>query len=288
MGYASKAGRAKTSATNPQAHAICDRCGFRYNHVNLRWQFDWRGTSLQNIKMLVCDPCYDEPQQQLRAIVVPADPVPIMNPRLQDFVTAETDNIFAPYGLPTDPTTGIPVPTGDAITTQSGINITTQPVGPRLGLDPNAIMPLKDNVIFDVLLNVNSLIANPNSTILATNTSTITVTCATPHNLTTNSQVAVTGTSSNETMGFYSVTVTSDYAFTYDVVPGVASGSYLTEYTLVATCSVGLPYNYTQIPIVGIATGQGTGLRYYWVNNSGLPIYFQNDSGGILEWSFPL
>lgn len=92
MGYASQAGRARTSARNPQAHAICDRCGFRYNHVDLRWQFDWRGTSLQNIRLLVCNSCYDEPQNQLRAIVLPADPMPIVNPRVQDFVTAETNN----------------------------------------------------------------------------------------------------------------------------------------------------------------------------------------------------
>ena len=91
MGYASKAGRARTDASNPQAHAICDRCGFRYNHVNLRWQFDWRGASLMNIRLLVCDTCYDAPQEQLRAIVVPADPVPIEQPRLQDFVTASQD-----------------------------------------------------------------------------------------------------------------------------------------------------------------------------------------------------
>ena len=92
MGYASQAGRARTSAKNPQAHAICDRCGFRHNHVDLRWQFDWRGTSLQNIRLLVCSSCTDEAQQQLRAIVIPADPVPIVNPRIQDFVTAETNN----------------------------------------------------------------------------------------------------------------------------------------------------------------------------------------------------
>jgi hypothetical protein len=34
------------------------------------------------------------PQQQLRAIVLPADPVPVINPRIQDFVTAETNNRY--------------------------------------------------------------------------------------------------------------------------------------------------------------------------------------------------
>ena len=94
MGYASQAGRARTSATNPQAHAICDRCGFRYNWVNLTWQYDWRGASMQNLRILVCEDCYDVPQEQLRAIVVPADPTPIINARVQDFVAAETNTRY--------------------------------------------------------------------------------------------------------------------------------------------------------------------------------------------------
>lgn len=81
MSYASRAGRARTSMRNPRAHAICDRCGFRYNHDELRFQFDWAGTSLINKQILVCQRCIDKPQQQLRAIILPADPVPIRNPR---------------------------------------------------------------------------------------------------------------------------------------------------------------------------------------------------------------
>ena len=81
MAYASRAGRARTRASAPQAHAICDRCGFRYNHVDLKFQFDWAGDQLQNFRILVCDRCLDTPQDQNRAIVVPADPVPILNPR---------------------------------------------------------------------------------------------------------------------------------------------------------------------------------------------------------------
>ena len=66
MAYASVSGRARTSTSNPEAHAICDRCGFRYNWVDLRWQYDWRGAMLQNLKILVCKSCKDEPQQQQR------------------------------------------------------------------------------------------------------------------------------------------------------------------------------------------------------------------------------
>ena len=129
MAYASISGRAKTSATNPQAHAICDRCGFRYNLVNLRWQFDWRGVTLQNLRLLVCSTCYDEPQEQLRAIVVPADPVPVQNPRIQDFVTAETSNRFTSGQNTVDSNTGIPVVGGDNRITQDDKDRVTQQTG---------------------------------------------------------------------------------------------------------------------------------------------------------------
>ena len=136
MGYASRSGRARTSPSGPQAHAICDRCGFRYNHVDLQWQFDWRGATLQNTRVLVCDRCNDDQQQQLRAIVIPADPVPIMNPRIQDFVTAET-NTRATSGQNTvDPLTNIPVINGDTrITQDDQVRVTQQTGEPPGGLN---------------------------------------------------------------------------------------------------------------------------------------------------------
>jgi len=145
MGYASQSGRARTSATNPQAHAICDRCGFRYNHVNLKWQYDWAGASLINKRMLVCNTCYDVPQEQLRAIVVPADPMPIINPRVQDFVTAEQNTRVTSGQNSVDPVTGIPIINGDTRITQADeVRVTQQTGEPpgglntRPGTDPNA------------------------------------------------------------------------------------------------------------------------------------------------------
>jgi len=145
MAYASRSGRAKTSARSPQAHAICDRCGFRYNHVNLKWQFDWSGASLVNRRMLVCNSCYDEPQQQLRAIVIPADPVPIQNPRIEYFVNAETNNRATSGQNSVDPRTGLPVIGGNNRVTQSDGNRVTQQTGEapggtntQPGTDPNA------------------------------------------------------------------------------------------------------------------------------------------------------
>lgn len=91
MAYASIAGRARTSSRNPQAHAICDRCGGRFNHVDLNFQYDWAGATMQNKRLLVCRSCLDVAQQQLRAITLPGDPPPIINPRPENFFTASTD-----------------------------------------------------------------------------------------------------------------------------------------------------------------------------------------------------
>jgi hypothetical protein len=91
MSYASISGRAKTSARNPQAHAICDRCGMRYNHVDLSFQYDWAGATVQNKRLLVCRRCHDEMQSQLRSITLPGDPPPIINPRPETYNLPTTD-----------------------------------------------------------------------------------------------------------------------------------------------------------------------------------------------------
>lgn len=129
-------GRARVNSRNPRAFGICDRCGFLYNHDRLSWQYEWRGASLMNIRILVCETCNDVPQQQLRAIVVPADPVPIQNPRTQDYATAET-NTRATSGQNTiDPTTGLPVINGDTrITQDDKVRVTQQTGEPPGGLN---------------------------------------------------------------------------------------------------------------------------------------------------------
>ncbi len=90
MAYASRSGRARTSARSPDAFFVCDRCGMWGNRSRANWQFDWRGAALQNIQLLVCKRCLDRPQEQLRAIVLPADPVPIVQPRTEPFFDDET------------------------------------------------------------------------------------------------------------------------------------------------------------------------------------------------------
>ena len=91
-------GRASVNPSRPSAFGICDRCGFRYQHNQLRWQYQWVGPRIQNIRLLVCPGgCYDTPQEQLRTIVLPLDPMPIMNARPEDNVS--NDNPMSGIGV---------------------------------------------------------------------------------------------------------------------------------------------------------------------------------------------
>lgn len=150
MAYASKSGRARTSPRDPRAFAVCDRCSMWYNHHMLRWQFDWAGASLINKRILVCNTCYDEPQNQLRAIVVPADPVPVVNPRTEPFAYDESNSRQVSGYNTVNAVTGIPVPGGDTRVTSAdslptdNVRVTQQTGEPPGGLneepgtDPNA------------------------------------------------------------------------------------------------------------------------------------------------------
>jgi hypothetical protein len=112
---------------------------------------DWAGASLINKRMLVCNTCYDEPQQQLRAIIIPADPVPIINPRVEPYAWDEIDRRQVSGYNTTSPSTGIPVQAGPTRATtidddvQDGIRVTQQtgeaPYGKNElpGTDPNAV-----------------------------------------------------------------------------------------------------------------------------------------------------
>ena len=237
-------GRASVSSKNPRAFGICDRCGFLYNHDRLQWQFDYAGSGLINKRILVCNPCNDVPQNQLRAIVLPADPTPILNPRVENYANAETDFVATNAPTVTDFWTGIPVPSTTDIVTQDGVNVTTQVLGKPTGLDQNAVMPLLNQTQYRVVLSPLSISSQ-------TGTSTITVTFSSAHGLNTNDQIAVQGLTDNKADGIYSVTVTNPMIFTYQVNSAIPTGGLLQGTTLMVTALVGLPYNYTQIPLTG-------------------------------------
>lgn len=132
MGYGSLSGRARTNSTNPRAHAICDRCGFRYNHDDLQFQYDYRGRFLANLRLLVCETCNDTPQPQLKPRIIPPDPIPIQNARTELFAQYET-NTRTTQGMTVDFFTGIPMQTGDTRITQNYDNRVTQQTGQAPG-----------------------------------------------------------------------------------------------------------------------------------------------------------
>lgn len=80
-------GHYNVNASNPRALATCDFCGRIFNHYKLRWNMQWVGPKLQNQRFLVCDDCWDIPQEQLRTIVLPPDPQPIFNARQEAYVS---------------------------------------------------------------------------------------------------------------------------------------------------------------------------------------------------------
>jgi len=239
MAYASRSGRARVSAKNPQAFGVCDRCGFWNNLVNLNWQHEWRGTTIQNIWIRVCRRCLDVPQEQLRAIQLPADPVTVWQPRVENFADAETDYRSTVPGT-IDAITGLPVPSTTLRVTQDCRNRSMQPIGAPDGLDQNAVMPYNGGVqkAFGTPLAILSAVSN--------GTATIAVTCSQAHGMQTNSQIAVSGlTAAN---GFYSVTVVSATAFTYTTPGNIAAASLLTYKTRIVTALVGLPYGTPTVP----------------------------------------
>jgi len=100
------------------------------------------------------------PQQQLRAIVVPADPVPIVQPRTEPFVSDETNYRSLSGQDTTDPTTGLPIPGTTVRITQSNDPRVPQQTGePSGGLntlpgtDPNIPLPSTEGVLTDGLGN---------------------------------------------------------------------------------------------------------------------------------------
>lgn len=81
--------RTRPNAYNPRARAVCDRCACEVQHYSLIWEMEYRGNSLMKTGFLVCPRCLDVPYQGRRPIIIPADPVPIQNPRTEPLLQEE-------------------------------------------------------------------------------------------------------------------------------------------------------------------------------------------------------
>ena len=243
MAYASQSGRARVSAKNPQAFAVCQRCGMWYNRVNLQFQNEWRGTSLQNIWILVCKDCLDTPQEQLRAIVLPADPTPVFYPSIENFDAADSDYRATSQIIPPDPVTGIPLSPTTLRITEDGINNrTTLPYGQPVGLTQAAVMPYNggQQQAYGVPLQLLSVTSDGSDT--------VTVTCSAVHNLQTDYQISVAGLAYLYANGFYSVTVLTATAFSYVTYSPIPAQALLRPTSRIITTYIGLPRGYQTIP----------------------------------------
>jgi hypothetical protein len=242
MGYASRSGRARTSSTNPQAHAICDRCAFRYNHVDLKWQYDWAGASLINKRILVCNTCYDTPQEQLRAIIIPADPVPIVNPRVEPYSWDEIDRRQVSGNNTVNTQTGIPVQRGDTRVTTIDNDVPDQtrvtqqtgeaPYGTNQlpGTDPNAV-------------TYRTVTGAANNGI-----GLIRLTIATTNGMITGQNVIVQDVSGvSSANGNWRITVMNTTQI--DLQGSVFSGAYISGGYVINNPS--LPYGFTEVPKTG-------------------------------------
>lgn len=251
MAYASQSGHARTSIRDSRAFGVCFRCGQWWNRDQLRDQWDWRGAQLQNLYILVCPRCYDQPQEQLRAISLPGDPVPIIRPSPWDFDASSIDYRSVATAPVTDPLSGLPIPSENLRVTEDCSNRITIPYGNPTGLEANGIMPLALNngvpTAYNVLLPVLSIFASG---------TTVSVTCSKPHNLQPNMQVAVTGLIGSGN-GFFSVQVPTATVFTYQTTQPITPQ--LTATTRMVTAQVGLPRGSATFPVTyGHSTPMGT------------------------------
>lgn len=98
---------AAVDADDPEAFAQCDRCGFWYNASGLTWQYEWAGMQLYNTGVLLCyNRCYDTPNEQLRTVILPPDPPPIVNARVPNFDYEEQTVMIAQFAGPNLPPWG--------------------------------------------------------------------------------------------------------------------------------------------------------------------------------------
>jgi hypothetical protein len=100
MGSFAPKGHARVDPQKPSAFAICDCCGFQYNHRDLRWGRAYYGRELRNTGHLLCPTCWDIPNPSSQPIVLPADPVPILNSRAEKHGPDKTTPEYKPPVIP--------------------------------------------------------------------------------------------------------------------------------------------------------------------------------------------
>ena len=102
-------GHARVDSTNPEGFGVCDRCNFLYNLNELVWQHYFRGPNLVNIWLRVCRrTCLDIPQSQVLPKILPPDPIPLYQPRPENYAAEDAGQISAAASAH-PPTPGSPI-----------------------------------------------------------------------------------------------------------------------------------------------------------------------------------
>lgn len=115
--------------TDPRGAAVCDGCGFWVPNFTLAKDMQYRGgSSPQWTGFLVCQKCLDvpNPAPQFKPLVLPPDPVPLLNPRPE--VPTPTESGYA-YWVDDDGNYVTVLP-GDDAWGNEYVQTTTNPVYP--------------------------------------------------------------------------------------------------------------------------------------------------------------
>ena len=91
---------------NPEGAGECQRCSRWYQLRELVWQDAWGGVKLYNTQLLVCQECYDIPNENLRTIILEPDPPPLLNARVPNFAYSEQTARIIQFAGPFEPPQG--------------------------------------------------------------------------------------------------------------------------------------------------------------------------------------
>lgn len=141
MAWGDISGQAVTDPNSPRAQGVCDECGTHYNLRSLRKEVQFMGTAVKWTGRLVCTPrCWTKPQPQLMPIRLPADPVPVKNPRPELYGLVDQPLGFQQYAMWNG---GFPLPYGVELMDGDGEPILTDqglPIIIYIGSDGIALL----------------------------------------------------------------------------------------------------------------------------------------------------
>lgn len=249
------------------------RCGFWFQRRELQNQIAWRGAALLPTWVFVCQTCYDTPNEQDRAVVWPADPVPITLALPEDFSVANSVMGLAATGA-VDPSTGIPISPTTGMATVDGITMAPTPTGRPPGYDALASAPVTPNDVVVFMAQMNgSAMGQTNGTymgteeegtgeidgiqvsiisLMADGSPLVRATCNRPHGLALNAQIFVRGSGNPLADGAFSVIPLTATAFTYGCYSPIPAGSILEPMTMIVATKIGLPREFPELPQTGL------------------------------------